>query len=477
MELRQSTRIAILCDDLLIFAGRQLVGEAARDSIRRTMYPQSVILIRRLHESTRRRWCRMALVCLAFSPLGMLIVLSLVVATPWYRDWEKWEWERRVSRTLGIDIEAGEFRWTAPYQFHAEQVELRHPETHALLGRIGGIDGLMKVHGWSVILDQPVIDGEQLDSGMDLLHDWFLCRPQTSSHLLALAIPNGMTIHHGVHKTSFHRIDIVFRPSERMSAIQAKWQLQDQPFGEVSLQVSREHSQSESTTRMELSSPSTWIPCSIAKDRFPFWSWTGEDASFRGVIQYQESARTWDAMLTGELQAVDMGGLTSSLGAPIQGAGSLAMERLQVRDGRILKAAGEVRVQGGKVNRKWLQRVAEHLRLPVQWQQELSEVLPIEQAGCRFDLDPSGLRLEGTLPSPTDWPPIAVRLGASTVCANNASVPIDQLIIGLQSEGAKIASLALILPLPESAISDRKGSAADSLRFRLSRNGYRDYAK
>jgi hypothetical protein len=99
--------------------------------------------------------------CLAIAPPGILVVLSIIFSTPWYRDWEKREWERKVGRTLGIDIEAKTFRWTAPYQFHADQVEIRHPETHAILGRIGGIDGLMKTQGWSVILDEPAIDGEQ----------------------------------------------------------------------------------------------------------------------------------------------------------------------------------------------------------------------------------------------------------------------------------------------------------------------------
>jgi hypothetical protein len=411
--------------------------------------------------------------CLAIAPPGILVVLSIIFSTPWYRDWEKREWERTVSRTLGIDIEAKTFRWTAPYQFRADQVEIRHPETHAILGRIGGIDGLMKTQGWSVILDEPAIDGEQLDRGMDVLHDWFLCRPQTSTHLLALAIPNGMTIHHGVHKTTLDRIDIVFRPSERISAIQAKWRLEDQPFGEVSLHVSREHLPNDSTTRMELSSPSTWLPCSIANERFPFWKWTGQGSRFRGVIQYQESDRTWDAMLAGEVQEIDLSSMTSSLGSPVQGAGSLVLESFHVRNGRILKGVGEFQSQGGNANRKWLQRVAEHLRLPATWQQGSVDTLPIEQVGFRFALSPSGIRIEGTLPSPADWPPVAARLGVTVLCANNSSISINQLVLGLQSGDGDPASLGQLLPIPESTGSDRKGSAADSLRFRLSRNGER----
>jgi hypothetical protein len=416
----------------------------------------------------------MALIGLAILPVALLVSFSVVSSSSWYRDWEKREWEQTVSRTLGIDVVARDFRWTAPYQFHADRVEIRHPETHAILGCIGGIDGMMKTQGWSVILDAPAIDGEQLDRGIDVLHDWFLCRPQTTSQLLALAIPNGMTIHHGLHKTSLNRIDIVFRPSERVSAIQAKWQLEDQPFGEVSLHISREHSPEDATTKMELSSPSTWLPCSIAEDRFPFLQWMGQGARFRGIIQYRESRRTWDAMLAGEVQDLDLGGMTSSIGSALQGTGELVLKDLHLRDGRILKATGDFRSQAARANRKWLQRVAEYLKMPARWEVDSADSVPIDQVGFEFDLDPSGIRLVGTLPSPSDWPPIAARLGSSVLCANGASVPVSQVIQALQRDEGNAAWLAQILPLPESNGIERRESATSSLRFRLSRNSGRN---
>lgn len=438
------------------------------------MIPKSIIPFRRLHESTRRQGCRLALIGLGFLPLSLLLFFSAVSSMSWYRDWEKHAWEQRVSRTLGIDVSAKDFRWTAPYQFHADQVEIRDPETHAILGCVGGIDGMMKTQGWSVILDAPAIDGEQLDRGIDVLHDWFLCRPQTSSQLLAMAIPNGMTIHHGLHKTALHRIDIVFRPSERVSAIQAKWQLEGQPFGEVSLHISREHSSEDSTTRMELSSPSTWLPCSIAEDRFPFLQWMGQGAKFRGVVQYRESRRTWDAMLAGEVQDLDLGGMTSSIGSALQGTGALVLKDLHVRDGRILKATGDFRSQAGRANRKWLQRVAEILKMPALWEADSGDAVPIDQTGFEFALDPSGIRLVGTLPSPNDWPPIAARLGSSSLCANGALVPVSQMVQALQRDEGNGAWLAQILPLPESNSIERRESATSSLRFRLSRNAGRN---
>jgi hypothetical protein len=452
------------------------------------MHSPSLFTIRRFHESTRRRWCRCALALFAFGPLTLLVGFSLVLATPWYRAWEKGGWEERVSATLGIDIRAETFRWTAPSQFRAEGVEVRHPETHRLLGHIERIDGLMKPQGWSVILDAPSIDGDQLNQGIDVVHDWFLCRPQTSSQLLALAIPKGLTIHHGIQKTVLNRIDVVFRPSSTVSAFHAKWILEDQPFGEVALQVSRAHSSSDSTTKMEISCPGVWIPCSLAADRFPFLRWMGQGSMFRGVIRYQESRRAWDAMVSGETQNLDFGEMTSSLGSPILGRGSLSLDELHVRDGRILKATGDFGLASGTISHRWVQHLASSLKLPCRLEEQSHDAVSLEQAALRFALDPSGILLTGTLPGPSEWPPIAARFGGSVLCADGTPIPIALLAQSLrygsladQSDSVSIAgtpsSISNILPQPVSGNDRMESPAATSLRFRLSRNADRSAAR
>jgi hypothetical protein len=410
------------------------------------------------------------------------MILSMVMATPWYRAWEKQCWEERVSNTLGIDVRADSFRWTAPHQFYATQVAIRHPETGALMGRIDRIDGLMKSHGWSVILDAPAIDGDQLHHGIDVIHDWFLCRPQKSNQLLAMAIPNGMTIHHGPAKTDLDRIEIVFRPTSSVSAVQVKWSHADQPFGEVSLHVSREHAAMGSSTKLELSSPNTWLPCAIANDRLPDLGVFGPNARFRGVVHYQANHQTWDARIQGEIQGVDYSVLTSRLGSPIRSNGAMVFEQLNVRDGRILLASGEFRAQSGTVSRTWLQNASQQLKLPAHLQPDATDSFGIEQLGFRFALDPSGWSMRGTLPGPANWPPVAARLGSSVLCADSTKSSLSQLVLALQPPAlgntgdvvaldAHTAALTAILPWPKVLDADRNGSAAaNSLRARLSRS-------
>lgn len=448
------------------------------------MYPQSVLTIRRFHESTRRRWCRLALAGFAFTPFGFVMVLSLIMAAPWYREWEKAAWERRVSDTLGIEIQADTFRWTAPYQFHADSIAIFHPETRALLGRIASIDGLMKPQGWSVILTSPSIDGEQWNSSLDVLHDWFLCRPQKSSQLLALAIPDGLSLYQGAEKTTLNRIDVIFRPSPTVSSIHAKWILEDQPFGEVAFHVSREHTSDDATTRLQLSCPGVWIPSSMVAGRLPAFDGLGEASRFRGVIHYQGNRRTWDAMVAGAWQNVDFGKLTGSMGSPLVGRGRLEFEQLHLRDGRILKTTGEFGMQMGMVSRRWLQHVSENLKLPFQIQQGAAELMAMDLAGFRFALDPTGVRLTGLMPGPTHLPPIAAKLGESILFADGTLTPVHQLAQTLQNSpltnGAPISSpdgpspMSTFLPVPLDINNDRRDSpAAESLRSRLSRNGDR----
>lgn len=437
---------------------------------------------RRMHESTQRMLCRLAFVLFGATPLAVLVGLTTVSWTPWYRAWEQWSWEQRVSETLGITLRAASFRWTAPYQFQATDVEVRHPETDQLMAKIGRVDGLMKAKGWSVLLDAPAIDGEQFDQGISVLHDWFLCRPQTSSQLLALAIPNGMTIHCGKESSLLQRIDVVFRPTQTSSTIHAKWTLADQPFGEVALTISRNHAVDNASTTLELSSPNTWLPVAMVSRRYPWLSQIAPTALFRGILRGQSTSQEWDASVVGEFDRLDWAYATSTLGSPIRSHGSLVLDQLNLRDGRILFANGEFRSEGGTVSKAWMQRFSQQLALPEYWQADAAESVPVQSIGCRFRVDSNGLVLKGTLPSPPNWPAIIAQMNGSVVCSDEAIKPLQRLVVALQPIPLKngptevqidsaTAALTAMLPWPASAQErSRESPSTSRFRSRLSRN-------
>jgi hypothetical protein len=390
-----------------------------------------------IHESTRRGLCRAGLVCLVFLPCAVVFFGSLVMLSPWYQHVQRAQWEARISDTLGVRVTAGSFRMTAPQQFRATAVEVRHPETQALLARVARVDGLMKPHGWSILLDEPVLDAAQVDDGIQVLHDWFLCRPQTSSNLLAIGIPHGLKIHSSSGTTVIDRIEVLMRPSETATKIQSKIAMVDQPFGDVSIAVTRDHDAHAPATSVEVSSPKAWLSCAPWAARFPMLNNLGREARFRGVLHCNVQAVQWDASFTGEVEQIDWGAVTAAMGSPVHSAGSLRIDQLNVQDGKILRAQGGMELRGGSVHRAWLERLVQNLKLPGQWPtqgaEKKPELLDIENAGFDFALDGQGLRLQGKLRGPSHWPPVAAKMLGVILCTQDESLSLSALVHSLQS--------------------------------------------
>jgi hypothetical protein len=411
------------------------------------------------------------------TPFFLVVLASVVISTPWYRNYQRSVWEVRIRDHLGVRVRARDFEWTAPNQFHATDLEVRHPETGALMARVPRVDGLMKSKGWSLIIDSPILDGAQIEDGIQVLHDWFLCRPQTASHLVALAIPKGVAIHHASGMTQIERMEVLLRPSERTSLIQAKMTLADQPFGEVTLQVTRDHGPEQTGTSVELTSPTVWLPCAVVGERFPSLESLGSLARFRGTLRCNFSPHQWDAAMTGEVEQLDVTSATSAIGSPIRSMGGLRLEQLNVRDGKILRAVGEFHCAGGTAHALWLKRLAQQLALPSQWSGPGLESLKIGKIGCRFTLDAEGLVLVGLLPGPANWPPVAAQLDGAIVCSEPEPRSMTALVHALQaiplSEDrsapvldASTASLSSVLPWP----NEVQSPATSSLRSRLTKH-------
>lgn len=428
-----------------------------------------------MRESTRRWMCRLALVCMALLPTLAVFAASMVMMSPWYRWYQRQEWETRISDNLGVTVRTSSFQMTAPQQFFASGVEIRHPETNALLARIDRVDGLMKPHGWSILLDNPVLDGAQLESGLQVLHDWYLCRPQKSTNLLAVGIPKGLQVHSQTGVTHLDRIELLLRPTETSSTIQSKIALADQPFGEISISVTRDHNPETTATSIELSSPKTWIDCDVLSDRIAALKNLGRDAKFRGILHCNMHSSHWDASVSGDISGVDWGTATAALGSPIRSRGSLQLDQLNLRDGKILRAAGEIRCEGGEMHGGWLRRTAELFQLPSQWPSKVEDTLAVDAIGFGFQLDSDGLRLLGGLPGPSAWPPVAATLKDVTLCTTPRTESLQSLVQALQAVPSRDVPtqvvdlnaiyLTSILPWP-SAIP----KAPEPMQSRLSRH-------
>lgn len=409
--------------------------------------------IRPLHERTRKALTRAGLLVGGAAPLLMVVVVTVFYWSPLVQNHMKRSWETRVGANLGLRIRAGSLKWLTLEQFRAEDVVAFHPETDVPMVKVRRLDGLMKPKGWSLILEDPVLDADQLEPALQLLHDGFLCKPQTRETMLALSVPNGFSLHRGGEQTRLGQIELVMKPTESQSSLLAKFAFADQPFGEVQLQVARSHDPENLATSLEIQSPKSWIGMSNFHSWLPFLRSFGEDARFRGILRAQWGGVDSDAMFQGQLDQLRLGDLTASFGSPLRGEGMASIERINLRNGKILYAKGKLEVAQGVANTAWLKRASQWLQLPSNWQSQLLESQNIEAFAAGFEISHEGLRLQGLLPGPSQWPPVAIQLGQGTVCTPKEIVPMTHLVAAVQSTtGSEVdlnaMQLAAMLPWP-----------------------------
>ncbi|MCE2751817.1 MAG: hypothetical protein LW720_07995 [Pirellula sp.] len=424
-----------------------------------------------LHEATRKRLVRSLILALGVLPMVVLGLLSLGYWSPYYQAHLKKDWESRVAANLGVRVLAGQFTVLAPEQFVAQDVVLFHPETDTPMAKIRKVAGWIQSQGWSIALEAPQLDASQLESVFELLHDGFLCKPQTRERMLAISVPQGLEVHHNGGVTQFRQVEILMKPTENRSSIVSKFSYVDQPFGEIQVQVVRDHAPGNLATRIEVRSPKTWIACSNFSDRLKVLQAFGPNSQFRGLIQAQWSPQGWDAIVQGDLDRVQFADLTSPVGSPFKGIGGVSLSQLNLRDGRILYAQGKLDCQQGALKTDWIRKASQWLQLPSKWEAQLSPSQTIDAMSVGFELSPEGLRLSGQLPGPSQWPPVAIQLGQATVCTPKQAIPMTSLVAALQAvpglesspEGAvdlNAMQLASILPWPSKnpLLDDRSGT-------------------
>lgn len=406
-----------------------------------------------LHERTRKALTRAGLLVGGAAPFLIVVIATLLYWSPAVQYQMKRSWESRVGANLGMRIRAGSLKWMTFEQFRAEDVVAFHPETDAPLVKVRRLDGLMKPNGWSLILEDPVLDADQLEPALQLLHDGFLCKPQTRETMLALSVPNGFSLHRGGEHTQLGHIELLMKPTEAHSSLIAKFSFVDQPFGEVQLQVVRSHAPENLSTSLEIQSAKSWIGLSNFHSWLPVLRNFGEDAKFRGLVRAKWGGGDSDAMFQGQLDHLRMGDLTASFGSPLRGVGLASFERLNLRNGQILYAKGKLEVANGSANTAWLKRASQWLQLPSNWQTQLQESQNIEAFAAGFEISDEGLRLQGLLPGPGQWPPVAIQLGQGTVCTPKEVLPLTHLVAAVQTtSGSEVdlnaMQLAAMLPWP-----------------------------
>jgi len=352
----------------------------------------------RFHESTQRALCRFVFLWIALAPVLGVASYSVLLRSPWYQSYQKGIWQSRLSENLGgLQVSFESIEFPCPNQFRAYGLVCSNPETGREVLKIAAAKVDIDRSGWSVDLLSPELNGNELQSVMQHVHDWFLCRPQKTASLLRLSLPE-LRIDDGANKLNLQKVEVGLKPSDSNSILIVKFFLEGQRHSTpAEFRIDRTHT--DESTNWHFDSKGIQIPCYVLSERFTSLKYLGSQALFSGRIEWWQTKHTWKTHIQGQAQMVDLGKASIPLQSSLNGFGELSIDDASIINGDLRQLEGTLKSTYCSFHTGWLDRAAESVKLVVGEKNtpwiDLGPKAAASQLGVRFVLTPNGLAFEG----------------------------------------------------------------------------------
>lgn len=367
------------------------------------MLPKSIIRRWNVHESTQRSLVRLAFLCLGFLPTLLCLGWLCIACTPLPSYWLRRQAEQIASERLGLKVEIGAARQTAPDRLEWRAIRFRHPETGLEIATADRIHWTYKEGVWWGEITEATLQSEQAVFAWRALHDWFICRPAEEKCTLRLVLPT-LQIQYPQGNYTLTDVLAVAKPSQTDFQGAFSYQQANEASGANTVwTLVRKHDDVVPTSKIHLATHQTSLPCDLWSLWWPSLQILGQSARFKGemTLEYHEgSLLAFES--AGELRGVDLGVMSSVLPAQIQGQADIQLEYASMRQGRLERIRGSLIGQSGVMEKSLLLHTG--LNLATRGYPEkirlMNPLVHYDQLGLQFEMDASGLLLKGGVLQP-----------------------------------------------------------------------------
>jgi hypothetical protein len=411
-----------------------------------------------LHYQTRRLFCRTAFCALCLLPTAGVVVWGAWRRLPTYAA----GCCAALEHELGLSVRAAAVRYPRPGVVEFEEFALADPETGEVLLNCRRLQGRRTLDEWHVTLVALQIEPSALPRLQRAVERWLAERAGQQPPQVWLSAADAVW---GDGKGGLTVTGIEGRLGMTEAGPQATLAFRpaDSPAGPAArCTVTRNRTQTAPATEWELDTGGGWWPCQVVRGVAPWVVRLGSDARFRGYLWWRDAGDGRRLACSGELAGVELRQLADAARLDLQGQARVALERLDVRDGRIIDLAAGIDTGPGTINRRGAMRVADALALG--WRRSeaaLPDTVPFSRLACRVRLNARGFWLFG------DGPDGALLLddGPRATLVEPARQPQSPLaLVDLLAPGgqefvpATPASAAVLswLPLGESTGDERR---------------------
>jgi hypothetical protein len=365
--------------------------------------------------------------------------------SPNYQKQQAMRWELWLSSQLGAKVRVAAYESRAPGRFALHELRLLHPETGALIGRARMAEVQRSEGKWAIRLNQPELESSELSTAWRIAHDWFLCRPQTSSQAARIGASQ-LTIQSAGQSHILHDTSLTILPASEATL----FSLQFKPLaGRTSTStadsadiattqsdtpaqwiVKRHHRQDGLKTEMQLRSGTDPLPCSLLAEVLPWLGKLGPQATFAGNMDIELHQKAWRAMLTsGHFTGVELSEITAEPEAAISGRGEMHFEHFVISQAGIELIHGGGLIESGQMTSGLFHALGDYLGVSLR---KTNEVQSYGFDRCEFAVHIRQPNLHLCCQLDDAHGPLAVRSGLQW----DEPLPLENVVAALASCGS-----------------------------------------
>ena len=430
-----------------------------------------------MHERTQRAVARLLFAFACALPTAITSLVILVTYTPWYQSWLRDRVAQELSDRTGLLVHVDQLEYPAPGTLRLTGVRLVEPETGAEVARVRVVTWATTGDRIAVRLSQPELQSARLAYAWRLVHDRFLCQPQSTKTPIRIAADD-LTIHSQSGSTTLREVATWLRPVESgveasLKCLPANSSTTVMPLDAdaFTVRVVRSRSGKEAGTEWTLSTGNVPLVCSALADYFPAMKRLGSEATFAGTMKWRVTDTHWDLDLGGStFENVELSQLLR--GTPYRMTGNVALHLIRCRldPGQQLDVAGTIVSESGYLSHTLLERLQQGLQFAINPKLAQAQDWPYESLALRFDFLGSNMTLEGICNRQRGLegvaPGVAVISQGRSLCAvSPEKQSYVNLIRALWPERGELlpvstqtAWLLKILPAPPQTLGDDDGA-------------------
>jgi hypothetical protein len=355
-----------------------------------------------MHDRTRRLLGRLSFLAFCLAPTLAMSAWIGVVRSPAYIAARKAAWERTIAQQTGLAVSMDAVRSPARGITVLEGLTLRDPETDACVARVRRVQMGHNGDEFVVIASQPELESEQMWRLWESLHERVL-RGSLATEQQALFYAREVTVRRAGGERASTLTDVHGRLKPTPTGPQATIRFRDvalQMAEAAQLQITRNRTVTPPTTRWELDTGPTSLPCSLLAHYVEILASLGDGATFQGSVAATPTLDGWEGEVRGYFRDVDLDRLVKDRYAhKLSGMAQIRLQPLRFRGGRLIDAAGQVSCEGGVVSRSLLYEADQSLGVmaaPRVLDVRADDIQRYRELKFGFNLGPEGLlRISG----------------------------------------------------------------------------------